>query len=181
MTDAPHRDIQADIDILEQFADAYRTYYRSPDAKGEVPREFAGNEATLRQLILRKVGPVAAIMNDLGTNNFGLQSPIGGPPVMGISGLVFGDENPHFMYAEPPVHQLVLDAVERSIGLLQHELGPIGRARTTVRPTRRLILGRFLRRVPLWAALVERLVLFLAAIAAIVGVLGAAFGWWSGS
>ena len=33
------------------------------------------------------------------------------------------------MYAEPPVHQMVLDAVEKSIGLLQHELGPLGRAR----------------------------------------------------
>lgn len=187
MTDTRNRDIQADIDILEQFADAYRFYYQAPDEQGRVPREFVGNRATLRQLIMRKVGPVAAIMNELGTNSFGLQSPVGGPPVMGISGLVFGDENPHFMYAEPPVHQMVLDAVERSIGLLQHELGPIGRARSTVRPTKsrgrfpRLILGRVLRRVPLWAAMVERLVLFLAALAAIVGVLGAALGWWSGS
>lgn len=83
---------------------------------------------------------------------------------------------------------MVLDAVEKSIGLLQHQLSPLGRARTAVRlpgASRgrfpRLILGRLLRRVPRWAAMVERLVLFVAAIAAILGVVGAALGWWSGS
>jgi len=185
--DRTNQKIQADIDVLEEFAEAYRFYYQAPDAQDRVPREFVGNRATLRQLILRKVGPVEAIMNDLGTNRFGLQSPVGGPPVMGVSALVFGDENPHFANAEPPVHQMNLDAIERSIGLLQHQLGPLGRARTAVLPGRsrgrfpRLILGRVLRRVPGWLATVERLVFFLAAVAGIVAVLGAAFGWWSGS
>jgi hypothetical protein len=188
MTDRTTQEIQADIDTLEEFADAYRFNYQAPDEQGRVPSEFVGNRATLRRLILRKVGPVEAITNDLGTNGFGLISPVGGPPVTGVSALAFADENPHFMYAEPPAHQMVLDAVEKSIGLLQHELGPLGRARTAVRlPGKsrgrfpRLILGRVLRRVPRWLALVERLVLFLAAVAAIVGVLGATLGWWAGS
>lgn len=187
MADRSNQEIQADIDALEEFADAYRFYFQAPDAQGRVPREFVGNRATLRQLILRKVGPVEAIMHDLGTNRFGLQSPVGGPPVMGVSALVFGDENPHFANARPPVHQLILDAVERSIGLLQHQLGPLGRARTAVRPGQsrgrfpRLILGRVLRRVPRWLAMVERLVFFLGAVAAIVAVLGSALGWWAGS
>lgn len=188
MTDRTNHEIQADIDALEEFADAYRYYNQAPDEKGEVPREFVGNRATLRQLILRKLGPVEAIMNNLGTNGFGLISPVGGPPVSGVSALAFADENPHFMYAEPPVHQMVLDAVEKSIGLLQHELGPLGRARIAVRlPGRsrerfpRLILGRVLRRVPRWLAMVERIVIFLAAVAAIVAVVGTALGWWAGS
>lgn len=57
------------------------------------------------------------------------------------------------MCAEPPVHQVVLDAVEKSTGLLQHELGLLGRARTAVGLSGssrerfpRLILGRVLRR-----------------------------------
>jgi len=187
MTDRASQEIQADIDALEEFAEAYRSYNRAPDAQGNVPREFVGNPATLRQLILRKIGPVEAIMNDLGTNGFGLRSPLGGPPVMGISALAFADENPHFAYAEPPVHQLILDAVERSIGLLQHQQGPLRRARTAVLPAAssgrfpRLILGRILRHVPRWAAMIERLVFFLAAIAAILAVLGSALGWWGGS
>lgn len=188
MADRSNGEIQADIDTLEEFAEVYRLYYPTPDEQGQVPHEFVGNPATLRQSILRKVGPVEAIMNDLGTNRFGLVSPLGGSPISGVSALAFGDENPHFMYAEPPVHQMVLDAVEKSIGLLQHQLGPIGRARTAVRlpgTSRgrfpRLILGRVLRRVPRWLATIERIVLFVAAIAAIVGVIGAALGWWSGS
>jgi hypothetical protein len=152
-----------------------------------VPRELVGNRATLRQSILRKVGPAEAIMNDLGTNGFGLRSPLGGAPLMGVSALAFADENPHFAHAKPPAHQMVLDAVERSIGLLQHQQGPLRRARSVVMPLRssgrfpRLLLGRVLRRVPRWAAMVERLVPFGAGIAAIVGVFGAALGWWSGS
>jgi hypothetical protein len=188
MADRPNQEIQTDIDTLEEFADACRYYNQAPDEKGEVPREFVGNRATLRQLILRKLGPVEAIMNELGTNGFGLISPVGGPPVSGVSALAFADENPHFANAEPPVHQMILDAVERSIGLLQHEQGPLGRARTAVRlPGRprghfpRLILGRVLRSVPRWAAMIERIVFFLAAIAAIVAVVGTALGWWSGS
>jgi hypothetical protein len=187
MADRTNQEIQADIDALEEFAEAYRFYNQAPDAQGNVPREFVGNRATLRQLILRKVGPVEAIMNDLGTNGFGLRSPMGGPPVMGVSALAFANENPHFAHAQPPVHQLILDAVERSIGLLQHQQGPLRRARAAVLPVAasgrfpRLILGRVLRRVPRWAAMIERLVLFAASIAAIVGVLGAALGWWSGS
>jgi len=40
-----------------------------------------------------------------------------------------------------------------------------------------LILGRVLRRVPRWLAMVERIVIFLAAVAAIVAVVGTALGW----
>jgi hypothetical protein len=61
-------------------------YNQAPDADGNVPREFVGNQTTLRQLILRKLGPVEAIMSDLGTNGFDLRSPLGGTPVMGRLG-----------------------------------------------------------------------------------------------
>lgn len=184
-------EIQADIDTLEEFVDAYRYYFGAPDEKGDVPREFVGNRATLRQLILRKIGPVEAIMERLGTNGIGVLPPpaVGGPGLHGLSAVAFADEQYLYKNASPPLHQSVLDAVERSIGLLQHELKGQGRSpfppltssSTSGHRPRfpRLILGRVLRHVPGWAALVERLVLFSAAVAAIVGVLGTALGWWS--
>lgn len=97
MVDRSNGEIQADIDTLEEFAEAYRFYNQAPDEQGQMPREFVGTPATLRQLILRRVGPVEAIMNDLSTNRFGLVSPLGGSPVSGVSALAFADENPHFM------------------------------------------------------------------------------------
>ncbi len=87
-------EIQSDIDTLEEFIDAYRYYFGAPDEKGDVPTEFVGNRATLRQLILRKTGPVEAIMERLGTNGIGVLPPpaVGGPGLHGLSAVAFADE-----------------------------------------------------------------------------------------
>lgn len=182
-------EIHAEIDALEEFADAYRFYFGAPDAKGDLPREFVGNRATLRQLILRKLGPAEAIMTRVGTNGIGVLPPpaIGGPGLRGLSALAFADEQSLYQRASPPLHQIVLDAVERSIGLLQHELQVQGTSSSSPRlPSSRwrlrfprLILDRILRHVPRWASAIERIILLSAGIAAIVGVVGTALGWWS--
>ena len=180
-------ELQADIATLEEFADAYRHYFGA-DSRGEGPHESIGNRAALRQAVLRKVGPVEAIMSRTGTNRIGVFPPpaVGAPGVQGVSSLIFADEQTLYPRGAPPAHQMVLDAIEQTIGLLQHELRRRGRPSPSKPalqgwPPRfpRLILDRMLRHVPRWAATGERIVLFTAAVAAIASVLGASLGWWS--
>lgn len=197
-------EIQSDIDTLEEFADPYRFYFGAPDVKGDVPAEFVGNRTTLRQLIHRQLGPVERIMQAAGTNGIGVMPPpaIGGPGRHGLAATAFAEEHVQFQGIEPPIYMSVLDSVNLTIGILEDELKKSGKRgdapepasappppissvtqaaqhRTTGHRFPRLILGRVLTRVPKWLSVIERVVLFLAAVAGIVGVLGLIFGWWS--
>jgi hypothetical protein len=196
-------EIQADIDTLEEFADAYRFYWGAPDERGDVPTEFVGNRATLRKKIHRMLGPAERIMQQAGTNGIGVipHPAFRGPGRHGLAATAFAEEHHGFQGLEPPAYMGVLDAVDLTIGILEDELKEAGvkgdtpeadtepppisslaqpaQHRTTGRHFPRLILGRVLTHVPKWLSVIERAVLFLAAVAGIVGVLGLIFGWWS--
>lgn len=200
-----HDEIQADISTLEEFAAAYRVYWGAPDERGHVPTEFVGNRATLRQKIHRMLGPAERVMQQAGTNGIGVipHPAIRGPGRHGLAAAAFAEEHPGYQGLDPPAYRGVLDAVDLTLGILEDESkratkgdkGPAGppspvvAAAAAVAPPvlgpviesgfPRLVVQRVKANAPRWAVVIERVVLFLAALAGIVGLLGLIFGWWS--
>ncbi|MGI8407808.1 MAG: hypothetical protein ACR2L3_04795 [Actinomycetota bacterium] len=200
----PCSEIQADLEILRSFADAYRLYYTVPDEDGVIP-VYAGDRDGLRRRIHRQLGRAEKAMKAAGVNEFGIGPPpaVGGPGRLGLVATAFAYDEPQFQ-GDPPIYHLVLDRVELAIGVLEHDAADSADQRGAVKTFGRglvtaahdaavayqrgdlrrermpkLLIERLVDTVPRWALRTERLILFVAGVAAIVATVGLAAGWWS--
>lgn len=187
-------EIQGDIEAMDKLDHDYRAYYGVKTSAGAIVIIDIERDE-LRRKISRQLGRVERIMNRAGTNGFGISPPAmvgGGPPLAGIVACAFVDDHPMFQ-SGPPFYEVVLDRIALTLGELETELGTAESARggslgVFLRGVRsafadsraafaerhprarapRLIVGRLLKSPPTWVTAVERIVLFAAAVAAIV-------------